>query len=175
MKKFFGFIVSAALGLSACSQKEPIPVVGSKTVDEIELKNILYSDNIHGYNEIIDDVTYCVTTKEWVRDYFYPKFRKELFDKGLSKAHNESWDCDDFALKAKVLAQELNHQSLNKGRAALAVGKLNFVKEGLGKHAVNIFLIEDNDKIILMFLEPQNGSIYKLSKEEKLSTLSFHF
>lgn len=164
-----------AIGLAVFSACAPKPEVVTNDVVKGHIAYQLMAENNYyggpfGEGSLILDKEYGLPTKAWIESYFYPKF----WAKHSSKYQSESNDCDDFAGAARSFSQELNNATPNVGKRALAFGELHYVKDmGPNKdgvhHAINFAIVKKDDKLDVIFFEPQNGFVIKLNEAEKAS------
>lgn len=101
------------------------------------------------------DGEYFLPSLSWVTGEFSRIVQDEFKRNGPTP---ESWDCDDAALQAMVLARKANRQrgsGIAFGYAGgMLVSELNGIKAGI--HATNLVLCNDGN---LYLYEPQNGKI----------------
>lgn len=149
--------------MSACAPKsEDITkeIISSKQVLDIMADARISAEFFGG--EIILDREYGLPSEKWIESYFYPLFWKEF----STTYRSESNDCDDFAGHARSLVQKLNNQTSNVGKRAVAFGECHYQTDRGTHHAINFAIVKKNDKHEVIFFEPQNGFVVKLSEKE---------
>lgn len=124
-----------------------------------------------GCQSFFADDEYAEPTQEWITGKFYPWFWQMRTALGL-RAYDRRNDCDNFARAAAQAAEDchaLTPATSDGARAsALAVGEFWYTKDAGGAHAICCASIGG----ALIFFEPQNGDILKLSAKE-ISTCFF--
>lgn len=164
MKRFILLLLFIVL-LFGCSAKPDAVTKDSATGQEIQ--QLVWDNGMSNMIEIIVDEHYGLPTEGWVTDVLFPELFKRLKQNNLWQYQIESNDCDDFAARARLLAQELNNQTSNRGVRALAVGEYHYIQRMTGlKHALNFAVVKSSGKLKLIFFEPQTGEIAYLTEEE---------
>lgn len=135
-----------------------------------QVQQFMWDNDLTAPAELIVDRFYGLPTKEWIHSELLPALKQELEDRGLSSYQSESNDCDDVASRARLLAQELNNKSSNRGIQAIAVGEYHYVQD-ISKecHCINFAIIKMQGKPKLLFFEPRTATIGYLTKSEILS------
>jgi len=116
-------------------------------------------------NFTISDKDYYCPNKEIINNEIYPKYRSWLRSIRLLR-WSHKWDCDNFADAFKVFAAGYYQQNIESDAEGIAIGVAHYQTSNRGGHAINILYIENNNKVEIIFMEPQNGEILNLSKEE---------
>jgi hypothetical protein len=128
-------------------------------------------------NFVLSDKDYFCPTIDITKDEIFPKYWQWLKSLKLTKwAHK--WDCDNFADAFKLFACGYYNGVIESTANGIAVGVINYManskaEDGLkGGHAINIVYIDNgknedgSNNFYLLFIEPQNGTIYNLTAEE---------
>lgn len=83
-----------------------------------------------GLQNVEMDEWYVFPTREFILGEFSDYFEAELRRKGLLEARAESNDCENFALRAMLDAQELHHKTMPG--VGIAFGVLKYEIGGIG-------------------------------------------
>ena len=149
-------------------------MTGTEVSQFMNQNNIFYTS---GYG--IKDALYACPDEEWLNG----RFAKVILPQYLAERKASTWvaesnDCDDFAEHAKVLMNEIHHNTQNKvPGTGILFGIVWYNKDVGGGHAINWAIVRDKDtkQPKLVFFEPQNGTgIIQLSEAEKWS-ISFWY
>lgn len=136
-----------------------------------------YNNNKLPKNFVISDKDYYCPSLEVVKREIFPRYWRWMQSLKWSRWVHK-WDCDNFADAFKLFSCGYYEQVIESEANGIAVGVINYManqkaEDGLkGGHAINIIYIQDEknddgtDSFNTIFLEPQNGKIYQLSKEE---------
>jgi hypothetical protein len=128
-------------------------------------------------NFCVSDVDYFCPTLDLVQRELFPKYWKWLKSLKLTKWVHK-WDCDNFADSFKLFTCGYYQEIIESTANGIAIGVIFYkakskAEDGLeGTHAINIIYIDNGknqdgtNNFYPIFIEPQNGKIYKLSKEE---------
>ncbi len=141
----------------------------SAVINTKQLRNHLEESFVFGKSDHISDNEYKIVTRKWITEEFKPHWFSYKTRNNLIYRF-ESSDCDNFSLHCLLAAQELSSDG-----KPICVGYLAYRKSITGPHAINIFLIEENDKIKVIFFEPQTDEIIGLSKAELASCFFWMF
>ena len=125
---------------------------------------MLYDNGVTSPVRIVGDESYAIPTVEWIVGPFSEELFKVNRKNGLYKL--ESNDCEDFAARARALANELNNRTTNCGLRGIAFGEFHYKKDTGGRHAINFAICKDGDKYRFVFYEPQDRKIVELSETE---------
>ncbi len=152
-------------------------VIGCKTIDStsyvapetdgtIQIEDIYVTVGVHPSNgSVISDKTYYLPTKHWIKTVYVNYLSSKFYNK---KYKLESFDCDNFSLGAQEVASDLN--SLNDYQ--LAIGEFFYIQESTNRgHAINFFLYKEGGDVRMGFIEPQNGRIVYLTRNEIASCI----
>lgn len=110
---------------------------------------------------LLYDASYARPSTRWLTRELYPWFKARLSEQGL--ANTRRHDCDNFARKFCVAAQDAHALTAGNDAEGLAVGEFLYHSAKLGPHAVVVAIIEDNE---IAFLEPQTGELLNLTPSE---------
>lgn len=128
-------------------------------------------------NFVISDKDYFCPTQDMILNEIYPKYWRWMQSLKWSKWMHK-WDCDNFADAFKLFSCGYYEQVIESTANGIAIGTIYYMansraEDGLkGGHAINIIYAQDeknddgSENFKLLFLEPQNGEFYKLTKEE---------
>ena len=128
-------------------------------------------------NFVLSDKDYFCPTIDMVKNELFPKYWQWLTSLKLTKWVHK-WDCDNFADSFKLFACGYYQEIIESTANGIAIGVIfynanNRAEDGLkGWHAINIIYIDNGknedgtNNFCPIFIEPQNGKIYKLSQEE---------
>ena len=128
-------------------------------------------------NFVLSDKDYFCPTIDIVKNEIFPKYWQWLKSLKLTKWVHK-WDCDNFADAFKLFACGYYNGFIESEANGISVGVINYIanskaEDGLkGGHAINIVYIDNgknddgSDNFYLLFIEPQNGTIYNLTAEE---------
>lgn len=136
------------------------------TMTAQEYFQLVLDTGIHTSNNVIFDTEYALPTEDWFFGPFADAIRKMNWTLGL-EYQPQSNDCDDYAERARALAQTCNALTPDRpiGKS-LAVGLLTYLQntEELKKHAIIFAAIRTADgKRKLVFMEPQDGTKVEMS------------
>jgi hypothetical protein len=160
------FILGAALlGFASCSKQGSSPssvsITGSASNQVLTQKAMM---KFPMSQVVTADASYKVVDPQWIKGAFYDYFRKDLFDKGITK-WDKKFDCDKFAKYFAALVQVKyfvdNFHKWTEGEA-LSIGELYYRIGGISGHAINV-LFDGND---FTFFEPQTGQFVTLTNAE---------
>lgn len=133
--------------------------------------NTIWRNRPRPRSSIIVDGTYETLDKAIILNKIFPLYWRWLSMIKLTKwAHK--WDCDNFAESFKVFSGGFFAANVESQAEAYAVGVIHYVANSRnedgrkGGHAINIALTIENNQIIPLFIEPQNGMILTLTPEE---------
>jgi len=122
-------------------------------------------------NNIIVDATYETVDKALILEKIFPLYWRWLSAMRLTRwAHR--WDCDNFAEAFKVFSDGFFAANIDSNAEALAIGMVHYMSNSRnengtqGPHAINIAISMENNTLMPLFLEPQNGKIITLKPEE---------
>ena len=175
MKKLFILLTSLTLLIVGCGKASDKSIESFQTISAQELESVITNRiNILGF-QLSRDENYILPSEKWVKEQYLPKLSKFLFDYNLNTYRADANDCDDFAQYGSTVAHILNAHNKNKIIAGIAVGDFVYF-DGLEIHAINIIITSDeNKKINILFVEPQNQIIITLTQEEKNTCLEMYF
>ncbi len=162
MKNYFSLLLIFLLGCQTTPSNpelpNKIPISG-----QIEIDDIYAAVNVYPMNgAVICDTVYDVPTKNWIQNVFVPALNVRINNRNYIL---QGFDCDNFSSQAYVLASDLSYGN----KSQLAIGEIHYIKDsGIG-HAINFIIVKGNRDYEILFLEPQNGQIIKLSEKEILS------
>jgi len=116
------------------------------------------------------DTTYALPLKSYLIEEFGPAYAKYLDSRGVSKWTTRH-DCDNFAWRYYIEAQDTHYKSTGSVSEGLAVGVCYFLQgAGLpvvaGGHAINFAIVDDRK---LIFIEPQSQQELILTEAERAS------
>ena len=147
-------------------------------IQDKELLVPFYNNNqIIPKNFSISDTDYFCPTLDLVQRELFPKYWTWLQSLKLTRWMHK-WDCDNFADAFKLFSCGYYQQTIESIANGIAIGVIYYeansrAETGLkGGHAINIIYIDNgknNDRtnnFYPIFIEPQNGKIYKLTQEE---------
>jgi hypothetical protein len=115
------------------------------------------------------DVSYAMPTKDWLLTKFYPWFKAQRWGGNWSTWQRKN-DCDNFARAFCVFAQDAHAASAGSDAEGLAVGEFCFHSTS-GPHAIVCAIVETG----IIYIEPQNGTELKLTKQEEQSCFRASF
>jgi hypothetical protein len=122
-------------------------------------------------NNIIVDATYETVDKALILEKIFPLYWRWLSAMRLTRwAHK--WDCDNFAEGFRVFATGFFAANMNSNADSIAIGMIHYNSNSRnengtqGPHAINIAISMENNTLMPLFLEPQNGKIITLKPEE---------
>jgi hypothetical protein len=177
-----GLVLAALLPFlaSSCSKRSD-NVVSNFTMTSEEVFSFMFIENgidvSTGYG--IKDTLYVCPDEDWLNG----RFSKIILPQYLVERRASTWvaesnDCDDFAEHAKVLMNEIHHNTKHKvPNTGVLFGVVWYTRDIGGSHAINWAIVRDkvSQKPKLVFFEPQNSvGIIKLSKKE-ISSISFWY
>jgi len=118
----------------------------------------------------IADSRYELPSEEWVTDKYPDILFNFLRDLKQGSWVSESNDCDDFSKISASFAHVLHHNTPRKQpNTGLAFGEFYYNINGdpTKGHAINFALAKTKDnKVKLVFFEPQEFKVITLTKEE---------
>lgn len=165
MKKLIFIATLVMLVLVGCSGKPDAVTKSSLTATEIQ--QLMWDTDLSASAEFVLDREYGLPTESWITDVLYPELFQELKRDGLWKYAAESNDCDDFAARARLVANKLNNSTTNNGKRGIAFGEYHYYSNIGGQHALNFAITKDGQsKYRIVFFEPQTGKIVFLNKKE---------
>jgi len=122
-------------------------------------------------NNIIVDGTYETVDKTLILEKIFPLYWRWLSAMRLTRwAHK--WDCDNFAEGFRVFATGFFAANMDSNADSIAIGMIHYMSNSRnengteGPHAINIAISMENNILVPLFLEPQNGKIITLKPEE---------
>lgn len=128
-------------------------------------------------NFSVADADYFCPTLDMLNNELFPKYWRWLNSIKLTKWMHK-WDCDNFADAFRLFCCGYYQQVIESDANGIAVGVIYYnaiarAESGVsGGHAINIVYIDegknpDGSNIFhAFFIEPQNGKIFQLTKEE---------
>jgi len=146
-----------------------------KSFSNKEIKEIITEDikpNIH-VNINAPDANYCLYTENYIIGEGYKKFNNWLFNRNII-GWRHTFDCDNFAESFRVFLQIVHSKAMQKEKnlskkQSVAFGVIWFTRDKGGGHAINFFVTKEDDKLVVKYIEPQNGKLVSLSQKEKES------
>jgi hypothetical protein len=171
----FAFFFLFIFGCSKPNAKipnNPHQLTQSQIVDFIERTN-----NITPFmGKVLADSVYSLPTREWISTTYSTSLDKFFFSLGNLKWAEDSHDCDNFAVGGLFWAQQLHASMYAKtGKSGLAVGEFWYTRDDLVNHAINIFIIFEDNQYKLVFYDPQLFKIVQLSDVEQFNALYYRF
>jgi len=128
-------------------------------------------------NFSVADADYFCPTLDILNNELFPKYWRWLASIRLTKWMHK-WDCDNFADSFRLFCCGYYQQVIESDANGIAVGVIYYnavakAESGIsGGHAINIVYIDDgknpdgSNAFHAAFIEPQNGQIYQLTKQE---------
>lgn len=172
--KFFSFLrflfVFVGFLFVSCSepQRQAVDFPLGFSREQLKAKldeNFIFSSRC----DIIVDKVYLIPNKRWLTTVFIPFFQeyksKNKIDYKAGRA-----DCDDFAMHARLCAQ-----SLGVDGQSVAFGLYFYRTAELSGHAINLVPVLNEDKIELLFFEPQLNKQIELSLDQKANCVFWYF
>ena len=171
-----GVGVAATLVLASC-KKPTNNTVTNFTLTAQEINDVMWEVGALPSNFFTRDASYSLPSISYINGEFSNSLRSFLFNLSSAEWKTESNDCDDFAMAACFLMNFLHHNTVNKVKnTGIAFGEFYYYKQGVGYHAINVAVVRDeNQKIKVVFFEPQTYSIVELNKEEIESCVFWRF
>ncbi len=123
---------------------------------------------------LVADAAYALPAEDWVTWEFAATLGQWLTRLHIAGWVAESWDCDDFAAFARLLAS-LMHNRTRPGASGLALGEFWYFRADGGGHAINLFVTRQRGELALRFLEPQTGRLVALTRKEIESCTAYRF
>jgi hypothetical protein len=149
------------------NSKVTIPPSPTISINALQIISSIEENNIDTKYLITPDSKYIFPKKEWIETDFSEGLKSFQDEIGISSWASESNDCDKFAITTSFYAKWLNHLSPNRNlNASIACGEVYYNKSGSGPHAINFFLVFENEKLKVLFYEPQVRSIISLNSDE---------
>jgi len=115
-------------------------------------------------NFVITDEMYFCPTKEILIKEIYPKYKNWLVTLKLFR-WSHKWDCENFSDSFKLFSSGYYEQNIESNADSISIGTV-FLKINHRSHAINIIYLNDNNKLTMIFLEPQTGEIINLNQEQ---------
>lgn len=162
------FLTVSFTGCEKSSGQIPtkLPSSPTRTYSAEDLFTAILQNGVFTSIYIMPDKNYVLTTKDWIQSEFSAGLSAFQFQMGMNNWTSESNDCDKFASATTFYAKWLNHSSPNRSFAAsLACGEV-YYKRGNGGHAINFFIIKDQEKLKILFYEPQTRLFVSLTDVE---------
>jgi hypothetical protein len=138
--------------------------------EKIHKFDIFRIAKINGY-AITNKETYNTIDQPLIENKILPGYSDWLLKMKLNKYSNK-WNCINFS-KAFVLFSDIYHAYNTKNdEDGIAIGMICYLSQSraednsVGLHAINIGLTLQDNRIIPIFIDPQNGKIINLKKEE---------
>lgn len=121
-----------------------------------EVFNFLYyTNNMRmAYGPQVTSTPYFVPTIEWIKKEYSPFLRNFLVKNGVSSSKNPENNCVKFSSYGLTAGYILHYKEGPKG-GSLAIGIVDYVKNFYVAHSINFFLASDNNKIVVIYYEPQ--------------------
>jgi hypothetical protein len=133
--------------------------------------NTIWRNRPYPRNTIIVDGTYETVDKNLIIEKIFPLYWRWLSAMRLTRwAHK--WDCDNFAEGFRVFATGFFAANMDSNADSIAIGMVHYMSNSRnengtqGPHAINIAISMENNILVPLFLEPQNGKIITLKPEE---------
>lgn len=130
-------------------------------------------------NNIVVDSTYETVDANLIIEKIFPLYWRWLSAMKLTRwAHR--WDCDNFSEAFRVFATGYFAANMDSKADTIAIGMIHYMSNSRnengtsGPHAINIAISMENNVLIPLFLEPQNGKIITLKPEEFNSIWTFY-
>lgn len=124
------------------------------------------------YKKTFPDGVYNMPTSKWLEEEYIPFYIGVLKELDLYE-WTEKFDCDNFASLFRALAH-ISHRKSNGNGEGLAVAEIHYTAAGTngvyGDHAINMAYTDEG----WVFIEPQNGSMKKLTEAEQKSIFYVH-
>ena len=160
-----------------CGVKKDNNVVTSHYINFDEINFVMDKVGAVTSNVFFADSRYAMASEDWIINGYSKALSEFLTSFKSNEWINEENDCDNFASMAFSFSQILHHNTLNKlQKTALAMGEFWYIRKEGGGHAINVFIVwqnDDNYKVI--FYEPQWQKVVELTKEEIASVRYYRF
>ena len=114
---------------------------------------------------------YVIPTRAWVTDKLVPYWFEYRKRNNLQYDVNTT-SCEAFSFQCHFASQEIEKVNITVG--VFFYMPDNKVGSGIG-HAINVILINEDDKIKAVFFEPQTSKFVNLSKSELASCSFWYF
>lgn len=119
------------------------------------------------YKKTFPDEVYNMPTSKWLKEEYIPFYVGVLKELGLYE-WTEKFDCDDFSCLFRTLAH-ISHRKSKGTSEGITVAEIHYTAAGTngvyGDHAINMAYTDEG----WVFIEPQNGSMKKLTESEQKS------
>ena len=144
-----------------------------------EIDDLLYHPTAGADGKFLSQ-EYSLPDWDWVLKEFSERFRKENFDKGLSDYRLQCNMCGQWALRAKVLMNDIQGSALQGTRLGMAFGMFAYTPDPESNfhgvtpdgrpmgHARNVCIVNVAGQRIIKFYEPQEYGepTYKMTSSE---------
>lgn len=171
---FIAFILF--LMFAGCGKKSNNTVT-THYINSDEINFVMDKNGAVTLNVFFADSRYAMASEDWIINGYSKALNEFLYSFKSNQWINEENDCDNFASMAFSFAQILHHNTINKlQKTALAMGEFWYIKKEGGGHAINVFIVWQNDENYkVIFYEPQWQKIIELTKEEIASVRYYRF
>jgi len=138
--------------------------------DVLKLMNAQVPSNV---KSVLSDKFYITLTERFISDSVGGE-TFQFLTKGSFKYKQDSFDCDDFALTAVVLARREHFHLTREDRpVTILFGEFYYIQDGGTEgHAINCFITPDKR---VNFFEPQKNQIIHLTENEIKSCFFWKF
>lgn len=180
MKYTSNTIISVVLGavillgslLSGCDRAPKTPKFQLVETTGESLKAKLDENFIFNDCGKVTHKKYLYPTREWVQQRFAP-YWFDYRNRNKLMYDVDATNCESFSFQAHFASQELEGVNVAVGVFFYMPDK-NKAKGGPG-HAVNIMVINEGERLVVDFWEPQTSQFVKLSLDEIGSCSFFYF
>jgi hypothetical protein len=167
------FLVSIAIGILivGCNKTPTTGPTALIKMNGQSVKAHLDENNIVNDCGKVTHKDYYVPTRQWITDKLVPYWATYRNRNNLMYDVNTT-SCEAFSFQCHFASQEIEKYNITVGVFFYTPDK--YVGTGIG-HAINVIEINENDKVQIVFFEPQTSQIVTLSNTELASCSFFYF
>jgi hypothetical protein len=161
--------------LASCS-RESDAVKNTVKLHKSQLENLLVVGNsIRAADKKFADTSYYIVNENWAKNIFPDEYSKFLFDFKKKYTKSSIVDCDNYTALAESFASFSYPIDISNNDEGITVGIFHYTTDRNTGHAVNLIVVQEDNKPKLLFFEPQTAKFVKLSETEIKSCDFFEF
>ena len=138
-----------------------------------EIRGVIQEANVATLDvDLLDDL-YALPSEIWLREVFFTNLKFVQDQLGVYTYEETVNDCDDFGRFCSAYARLLHARTKERPPGtALAVGDMCYysvapsVTDSGRKHYINLAICKVDDKLVVLFIEPQLPGFVKLTPEQ---------
>lgn len=164
MKNIINIFLFIIISVNVYGQKSDFTLLKNKEVKIITNRYFKYETNF------VSHENYLIVTENWIKYELAPKW--ELYKKQNSvKFIFDITNCEWYSSTCRSFAHTIEKDK----NAVVAIGVFFYKYQTIGFHAINFLIVDKLNTFGIVFFDPQNSKIKKLTKNEINSCFFWYF